>query len=258
MKKVIIFIISCVGKSNVMALSRLLSAISRKLTYYSHKLNFILHWNIPPQPEWQDQYTTLYYLWNLHNKPDVAERGCLITLGIKPNAAVLELCSGDGFFTKHFHAAKANSIIAVDFDSEAVNYARRYNSATNVSYNVLDIRYSFPNGFFDNIVWNAAIEHFTPSEIDSIMSNIKSQLAEGGVLTGYTVAEIPDVMSLTHHELAFYSKNDLGDLLSKYFSNVRIIESSWPPTVHNFYFYASDGILPFDEHWQFQWTKNNY
>jgi hypothetical protein len=48
---------------------------------------------------------------------------------------------------------------------------------------------------------------------------------------------------------------DLGNLLSRYFSNVKVVESKWPPTVHNLYFYASDGPLPFDEQWKPQWVK---
>jgi phospholipid N-methyltransferase len=241
-----------VGKPRVMRVARALSWLSREANARIHALNFLLHWSLPPAPEWQDQYTTLHYLWRRDNKPDLAERGCMNLLGIAPGATVLELCAGDGFFTRHFHAARAKTVVAVDFDTEVVAHARRYNAGPNISYDVLDIRTSLPEGSFDNVIWNGAIEHFKTSELDSIMAGIKVRLVKGGLLSGYTVAEIPGNAQLSHHELEFRSPADLGKLLSRYFPNVRVVESRWPPTVHNLYFFASDGPLPCDNGWKSQ------
>lgn len=239
-----------------MASVRGVASISRSVNFWIHGLYLRLHWSLPPEPEWQDQYTTLHYIWRRYNKPDVAERGCMALLGIASNATVLELCAGDGFFTKHFHAARAKNVVAVDFDPEVVAHARRYNSATNVSYDVVDIRTSLPEGSFDNVIWNGAIEHFSTSEVEMIMARIKSRLVRGGLLSGYTIAEVPGT-TLSHHEQKFNSSDHLGNLLAKFFLNVKVVESKWPPTVHNLYFYASDGELPFDEGWERQWVSRN-
>jgi hypothetical protein len=245
---------SLFGKPRVMRGVRALASFSREANYWIHGLNLYLHWSMAPQPEWQDQYTTLHYLWRRFNKPDLAERGFMSLLGIAPDSAVLELCSGDGFFSKHFHAARARTVTAVDFDPAVVAHAQKYNSAPNITYRTLDIRKSLPEGAFDNVLWNGAIEHFSAAELETIMAGVKSRLVPGGLLSGYTVAEMPGVTQLSHHELAFHSMADLGNLLSRFFLNVRVIESRWPPTVHNLYFFASDGRLPFDDGWKPQWV----
>jgi hypothetical protein len=38
-----------------------------------------------------------------------------------------------------------------------------------------------PEGIFDNVIWDAAIEHFTEEEIDGIMKNIKARLKPNGI-----------------------------------------------------------------------------
>lgn len=44
-------------------------------------------------------------------------------------------------------------------------------------------------------------------------------------------------------------KEDLLKILAPYFANVKVFETIYPGR-HNLYFYASDGIVPFDEKWQ--------
>jgi len=38
-------------------------------------------------------------------------------------------------------------------------------------------------------VWDAAVEHFTETEITSLMSRIKAVLTPSGTLSGYTIIE---------------------------------------------------------------------
>ena len=74
---------------------------------------------------------------------------------LKPNSKMLEICCGDGFNARHFYSSKAASILAIDFDKDAIPHARRYNSAPNITYVQKDIREGLPPGPFDNIVWDA-------------------------------------------------------------------------------------------------------
>jgi cyclopropane fatty-acyl-phospholipid synthase-like methyltransferase len=108
-----------------------------------------------------------------------------------------------------------------------------------------------PIGLFDNVIWDAAIEHFTEIEINEIMKNIKSRLKSNGILTGYTILEQSNgEKSLSHHEREFKSKDDLKSFFEPHFKNIKVFETIYPSR-HNLYFYASDGILPFDKDWEF-------
>jgi hypothetical protein len=106
-----------------------------------------------------------------------------------------------------------------------------------------------PGGKFENIIWDAAIEHFTPGEIAKIMDNIKSRLTDDGMLSGYTICERLDgTKSLSHHEYEFKSKDDLLRFISPYFKNVIVFETEYPER-HNLYFWASDEVIPFGPGW---------
>ncbi len=174
---------------------------------------------------------------------------------MREGARVLELCCGDGFNAYHFYSIRAASIVSVDFDSEAIQSARRNFEASNVSYQVADIRTQMPQGTFDNVVWDAAIEHFTEDEIRELMGTIKSRLASGGVLSGYTIVERETGKSHHEHEYEFKSKEDLLRLLQPYFKNTRIFETTYPSR-HNLYFFAADGELPFDDAWPAQIARH--
>jgi len=155
-------------------------------------------------------------------------------------------CVGGGGFNAHFfYSIRVGSMLSVDFDPKAIAYARRNFTAENVRYELADIRTQMPEGIFDNIVWDAAIEHFTEAEIDQLMGNIKKRLTPTGTLSGFTIAEKTDGKKmLPHHEYEFKSKEDLARFFRPHFKNVKVFETIYPDR-HNLYFWASDGILPF-------------
>lgn len=68
----------------------------------------------------------------------------------------------------------------------------RFNSEPNIVYVQKDIRDGLPSGPFDNVAWDAAIEHFTETEIDQIMRELVEHLGPNGVLSGYTIVEAAD------------------------------------------------------------------
>jgi hypothetical protein len=55
---------------------------------------------------------------------------------------------------------ESRSIVALDFDEDAIPHARRYNSAPNITFIKQDIRAGLPEGPFDNIVWDACDRAF--------------------------------------------------------------------------------------------------
>jgi hypothetical protein len=52
----------------------------------------------------------------------------------------------------YFCSTRVGSMVPVDFDAEAVDYARRHFRAKNVTYELADIRTQMPDGIFDNVV----------------------------------------------------------------------------------------------------------
>jgi SAM-dependent methyltransferase len=208
----------------------------------------LAQWALKPSPEWFDHHIDLYWQFQRGRNSLWVERGTFGSLALK-GGDVLELACGDGFNAKNFYSLRSRKVLACDFDPSAIATARRKNAAANVEFVLADIRTQMPEGSFDNVVWDAAIEHFTPDEIAAIMTGIKRRLTPSGVLSGYSIVEREDgVKHLHQHEYEFRSKEDLLRFLAPHFRNVKVFETIFPNR-HNLYFWASDATLPFDDAW---------
>jgi SAM-dependent methyltransferase len=213
--------------------------LMRELVGWTHFAQFALQWGTSPRPEWFDHFLDQYWQWSATNNSLWVERGVFSRLVLKENSRMLEICCGDGFNTRHFYSTRAKSIIALDFDEEAIPHAKRYNSAPNITFIKQDIRAGLPEGPFDNIVWDAAIEHFTEEEIDTIMGEIVRRLGADGILSGYTLTEDKTgKKSNALHEYEFKDKEDLRRFFTPHFKFVRVWDTIYP-TRHNLYFVAS-------------------
>jgi SAM-dependent methyltransferase len=219
--------------------------LAAKWASAAHHRLFLAQWGLYPLPEFFEHKIGHYWSWEANNSPWSVERGVFSLLAMKQGCKVLELCCGDGFNARYFYRARASSMLCVDFDPKAIAYARRNFSSDITRYELADIRTQMPDGQFDNIIWDAAIEHFTESEIAAIMQNIKKRLGSKGILSGYTLVERADgKKSLHHHEYEFKSREDLSRFLTPHFKNVRVFETIYPDR-HNLYFWASDDLIPF-------------
>ena len=215
----------------------------------AHRRLMKIQWALPPQPEHFDHHIDLYYQWRETGAGWRVERGVFGSLPLRGDGTMLELACGDGFFARHFYAARCRRVVACDFDPRALRTARRKNSAPNIEFVLADIRVAMPEGTFDHVSFDAAIEHFTPAEIEKIMRDIRVRLAPGGVLSGYTIVQRPDgEKSLSHHEYEFRDKQDLFRFLAPHFAHVTVFETIAAER-HNLYFWASDEPLPFAPGW---------
>jgi SAM-dependent methyltransferase len=232
-----------------------LKAYNRMMRYVvgaGYKLQFEAEWRIDPTPEWYDHLIHQFWLWPLSRNPMSWERGIFSMLPMKNGCRVLDLCCGGGFFAHHFFSSRASSVISVDFDPVAIAHARKNFHASNVEYRCADVRTDMPEGVFDNIVWDAAIEHFTLEESKKLLVDMKSRLVNDGILSGYTIVEKTTGKSLSHHEYEFKSKEELAEVLKRHFAHILVFENISNDRFeerHNLYFYASDGTLPFDARW---------
>lgn len=220
----------------------------RAFASWTHKMQFFIEWGVD-NPEYFDHFLDQYYQWRKSRISYPWERGVFSSLAIKNGSNVLDLCCGDGFNAYHFYSLRAKNVLGIDFDPEPIRWANRNFKASNLKYIVGDIRIDIPDGPFDNVVWDAAVEHFTEPEIESLMVRIKTVLVTDGILSGYTVVE-PDGggKHLHQHEYEFHDKQDLVRFLSPHFINVHVFSTDFPDRT-NLYFYATDGNLPFDEDW---------
>ncbi|MCL1912011.1 MAG: class I SAM-dependent methyltransferase [Leptospirales bacterium] len=228
--------------------------VLKYLAAKAYKKLFWATWNISENPEFFDHHIDLFYLWQKTKNSLWLERGVFGNLAIKRGGKVMELACGDGFNSRNFYSHLAESVLSVDFDKNAIKTAKKKNSAKNVEYILADIRTNMPNGDFDNIVWDAAIEHFTKNEIKKIMKNIKVMLEQKkGILSGYTMVEREKRKGLQQHEYEFKNMADLKRFLTPHFKNVIVFETIFPER-HNLYFWASDGTIPFSDGWKY-WSK---
>lgn len=219
------------------------AALAAKWASASHRRLKFAQWGIPPVPEHFDHDIDLFYQWRKTRSSFWVERGVFGGLALK-GGNVLELACGDGFNSRNFYSLRSTNVVACDFDPKAIATAQRKNSAPNVQFVLADIRHAMPEGIFENVVWDAAIEHFTPDETALILRNIVSRLSPGGILSGYTIVERDSGQKmLSHHEYEFKGADDLRAVLLPYFKNVRVFETVYPDR-HNLYFWASDGSLP--------------
>ena len=231
------------------ALAQADAAVSARWARAAHRRLMMVQWSLPPQPEHFDHHIDLYYQWTLPGRGWWVERGVFGCLALKPGGTLLELACGDGFNARRFYAGRCHSVVACDFDPAAIATARRKNAAPNITFSLADIRTAMPAGTFDNVSLDAAIEHFTPAEIATLMKDIRARLTPDGVLSGYTIVERKDgVKSLSHHEYEFCDKADLMRFLSPHFARVTVFETIGPER-HNLYFWASDSVIPFSADW---------
>ena len=235
-------------KPLLLAIFRVTNAGLRRLASTTHRAQQFVEWGVPPVPEWYDHYLDIYSQWPRSGSSLSLERGVFGSLAAEPGSRILDLCCGDGFNAAHFYAYRADRVEAVDFDPDAIAYACRYNARKNVSYRVLDIRESLPDGPFDLVTWDAAIEHFTDSEICRILQSIRGVLGTVGVLSGYTIIERHDGRKyLPQHEREFTGKEDLLGFLVDAFAYATVFETVYPERT-NLYFYASNErtSIPFE------------
>jgi len=241
-------------KANLLPLIKAANRMLRRVTGFGHKLQFETEWVGSKNPEWFDHLIDQHWKWADTRNPLSWERGFFSTLAMELDCTVLDLCCGGGFFSNRFYSGRAKEVVAVDFDPSAIAHANTNYAAPNLRYTCADIRTGMPTGDFTNVVWDAAIEHFTQDEMTGIINNIKGRLAKSkGVLSGYTIIERSHGKSLEHHEYEFKSRDELVDLLKRFFAHVTVIQTEtrdYMEVRDNLYFFASDGPVPFGARWE--------
>lgn len=219
----------------------------RKVSAQLHRFQMALQWKMGDNPEYFDHFIDLHYQLTHKLQAFPFQRGVWSLFAFAQDTRyVLDIACGDGFFSKQFYASTGASVVAIDFDPEAIKFASRYNNHERISYILGDVRNGLPDGSFDVITLDAALEHFTEEEIQKLMGAIKEKLAKHGVLSGYTIKASEDGHKHLHqHEYEPHSKEDLARFLRPFFSKVHVFETTSEERT-NYFFHATDGVLPLD------------
>jgi SAM-dependent methyltransferase len=249
LKRLLTFLLPLVA---ILAINRIL----RSVVSAGHHLQFLRQWRFTAKaPESFDPFIDLCWRWGETGNPMSWERGIFGLLAMKPGCRQLDLCCGEGFYTRHFYALRAGSVVAMDYNPRAIAHARRNFTAPNIRYVQGDIRSEMPAGPFDNISWDAGIEYFTLEEIDHILAGIKARLVPGGILSGYSF-HTPGIdesqRAAIGQKFVATSREALGELFARFFAHVTILRTRHADHFEdrvNHYFYASDSALPFDPEW---------
>ena len=235
-----------------------ISSKTREVTALAHMTQHHFDWQQgDTRSEWYDHFCDQHWQFTHQDNCHWIERAVFSNLAIESGAEVLDLCSGDGYFAYHFYSSKAKNVTCIDIDESAIKHAKEnFEDRKGINFVLGDIRKDIPNKKFDNIIWDAAIEHFSEQEIDSLLLKIKDTLNGDGILSGQTIKE-EESEKFEYHEKEFTSKEELETFLKKYFKNVLVFETVYEllgrhadSKRHNFYYFASDGIIPFGKDWR--------
>ena len=246
-----------------------------KLNSLLYKFLFALDWFRLDHPEWFDHRQDLYWRFPEQRLPMFLERGVIprliasaipTTAGgggrIEKDLKVLDLCCGDGFYSEFFLSEISNLIISIDLDPAAIKFAQKhYGKSRNAGVKKIFIQGDIekdslfnlingkepsidPTNFFDVILFNAAIEHFTEAQVGVILKYVDSVLTDNGFVFGYTLVEDPE-NHFDDHELFFTGSRDLRELVNRSFTYV-VVMGARGAGRHNLYFAASRSNILFN------------
>jgi SAM-dependent methyltransferase len=161
-------------------------------------------------------------------------RGVYARESMRRGCKVLDLCCGDGAYSRLFFADIAGQVDAVDFDEYALEYARKYHSAPGLRFHRLDIvNQPLPDRDYDVVVWNAAICYFSEPDIRVVIDKIIAASRPEMKLIGM----LPRAHGWIDHKIEFATTAEVDSYLRQFFAEVSVHEIDEGSAV-SFYFRA--------------------
>lgn len=209
--------------------------LCRKLIYIYMRLEFYREWVFSKQPPEFFKHEIDLYSWYRTRSSMWLERGVYARQNMFKGCKVLDLCCGDGSYSFLFFSNIAGEIMAVDYEDDAIRHAKKNYSAPNIRFEKVNILTDeIPGNGYHVIVWNAAIEHFSLANIESVFNKLKKQSVQEAFVAGYTNKRT-ETLAHPEHEYEFETKAELAQFISKWLNDVQVIET-WHPERENFYF----------------------
>jgi SAM-dependent methyltransferase len=210
---------------------------SQRMTSFFARLLFVRDWQL----EARGRPQFFKHAMNLARWPFEPSRWAFTARGVyarelmRRGCKVLDLCCGDGAYSRLFFSDIAGQVDAVDFDEYALDYARRYHAAPTVRFHRLDIvNQPFPDRDYDVVVWNAAICYFSEPDIRVVIAKIIAASRPDMQLVGM----LPRAHGWIDHKTEFATAAEVEKYLRQFFSHVSVREIDEGAAV-SFYFQAA-------------------
>ena len=215
------------------AKSKLAAAVLRRIARSDKYTNLFIKllrklFELRYQEEWVNATAAPHFYDQRHNVmslafgnaaygPYVFYRGFYTSEVIEKDDKVLDIGSGDGFFTMRFYATKASKVDGIDIEDSAIEMARTTNQNSKTAFLKCDaIREPFPDTNYDVIVFDGAIGHISKEDSKILLKKIKDNLSPTGIFVGSE--------SLGHeghdHLQFFDTLDDLKTFFLPYFSYI--------------------------------------
>ncbi|MAH81921.1 MAG: hypothetical protein CMC21_01545 [Flavobacteriaceae bacterium] len=200
---------------------KIISRFFLNITYFFFKIIFFVEWHIKPVPKFFNHQIDLNFLSIRDKNYFFMLRGFHNISSIALGDDVLEIGSGDGFFSYYFYSKPANSVDCIENSKNAISY---YKSSKKINLILNDfLTYNFKKKY-NVIIADAVIQYFDKKTIDSFIEKSVKCLKADGIFTGMTVKRRKDNKKISHHKYEFKSKQELYSYLKKFFKTVEIIE----------------------------------
>jgi ubiquinone/menaquinone biosynthesis C-methylase UbiE len=96
---------------------------------------------------------------------------------------ILDICCGDGSCSYLFYSDIAGNIDAIDYDKNAINYAKKFYSSQNINYINEDLlHFNFKKDFYDVVIWTSSVAYFSENNRKLLLNKIYNSLKGGGML----------------------------------------------------------------------------
>jgi SAM-dependent methyltransferase len=158
-----------------------------------------------------------------------AERGVVGARYIGGDDLVLDLCCGDGFYTKHFFADRARLVHGLDLNAALIERAAQCHGDDRTEFYCRDaVADPFPAEHYDAVMCFAAIEHFTAEQLPVVLAKVAAALdgSPNGVFVGSTPKLEEDDL-VFGHETIFSEPAQLWAVLRPHFASVETWEARW-------------------------------
>jgi SAM-dependent methyltransferase len=210
-----------------------------KVLYFLSKLLFIKEWQynsgVPMFFKHQINYTN----WRFDpSQWSFTLRGTYARELMQPGIKVLDLCCGDGAYSFLFFADVATHIDAVDYDDDAINYAKRFFKRDNINFQKVNvITEPLPATDYDIVVWNAGICYFTINDIHEIIKKVVGSSKNNMSICGM----LPKANGHIDHKTEFETIEEVKMVFEPYFNeiNIKAVVEGNNVNIVTFYFNAT-------------------
>lgn len=184
LKKVIKGILYPLLRVYEFTIGEVLYAFSKYYVAFHGRLMHLLDWGFRAKTDSFYKHEISLYNWIKDpSQVEFVDGMSLARMYINKGDNVLDLCCGEGSCSYLFFSDIANKIDAVDYDLNAINYAKKYYSKDNINYineNLLELELN--DGDYNMVVWTSSVSYFSDSERKIMFHKIHKLLKQNGIL----------------------------------------------------------------------------